>query len=141
MLRRPPRSTRTDTLFPYTTLFRSTDIGIVIDGQFRPVRLEAKVGWQSGGLSNRIIFDRDAQIRGVGVVQIHRFHRFDDQARISIGHKAAQPFRRYVPQLPGYRDIETIRTIASCTGGVLDADLKSVVEGKRWSVRLNLGVA
>src|SRR3546814_20525441 len=25
MLRRPPRSTRTDTLFPYTTLFRSLD--------------------------------------------------------------------------------------------------------------------
>src|SRR3546814_19867148 len=25
MLRRPPRSTRTDTLFPYTTLFRSID--------------------------------------------------------------------------------------------------------------------
>src|SRR3546814_5138588 len=24
MMRRPPRSTRTDTLFPYTTLFRST---------------------------------------------------------------------------------------------------------------------
>src|SRR3546814_14756556 len=27
MIRRPPRSTRTDTLFPYTTLFRSTTIG------------------------------------------------------------------------------------------------------------------
>src|SRR3546814_8509385 len=26
MIRRPPRSTRTDTLFPYTTLFRSVDI-------------------------------------------------------------------------------------------------------------------
>src|SRR3546814_2761998 len=25
MIRRPPRSTRTDTLFPYTTLFRSAD--------------------------------------------------------------------------------------------------------------------
>src|SRR3546814_6120112 len=25
MIRRPPRSTRTDTLFPYTTLFRSKD--------------------------------------------------------------------------------------------------------------------
>src|SRR3546814_12149321 len=25
IIRRPPRSTRTDTLFPYTTLFRSTD--------------------------------------------------------------------------------------------------------------------
>src|SRR3546814_2322676 len=27
MIRRPPRSTRTDTLFPYTTLFRSPDRG------------------------------------------------------------------------------------------------------------------
>src|SRR3546814_5292267 len=26
MLRRPPRSTRTDTLFPYTTLFRSQEV-------------------------------------------------------------------------------------------------------------------
>src|SRR3546814_8799986 len=33
MIRRPPRSTRTDTLFPYTTLFRSIfRIGIT-DGQ------------------------------------------------------------------------------------------------------------
>src|SRR3546814_1763103 len=32
MLRRPPRSTRTDTLFPYTTLFRS-----------RPIRTPARV--------------------------------------------------------------------------------------------------
>src|SRR3546814_9881689 len=28
MLRRPPRSTRTDTLVPYTTLFRSATVGI-----------------------------------------------------------------------------------------------------------------
>src|SRR3546814_15415487 len=27
MIRRPPRSTRTDTLFPYTTLFRSSPVG------------------------------------------------------------------------------------------------------------------
>src|SRR3546814_4155768 len=27
MIRRPPRSTRTDTLFPYTTLFRSREAG------------------------------------------------------------------------------------------------------------------
>src|SRR3546814_14304376 len=27
MIRRPPRSTRTDTLFPYTTLFRSVGAG------------------------------------------------------------------------------------------------------------------
>src|SRR3546814_10525879 len=28
MIRRPPRSTRTDTLFPYTTLFRSVQIDL-----------------------------------------------------------------------------------------------------------------
>src|SRR3546814_4140903 len=30
MIRRPPRSTRTDTLFPYTTLFRSRRPDVVI---------------------------------------------------------------------------------------------------------------
>src|SRR3546814_9473197 len=30
MLRRPPRSTRTDTLFPYTTLFRSTPARLAV---------------------------------------------------------------------------------------------------------------
>src|SRR3546814_3212454 len=30
MIRRPPRSTRTDTLFPYTTLFRSVATGVVV---------------------------------------------------------------------------------------------------------------
>src|SRR3546814_2818936 len=29
MIRRPPRSTRTDTLFPYTTLFRSAARGVL----------------------------------------------------------------------------------------------------------------
>src|SRR3546814_18372223 len=32
MIRRPPRSTRTDTLFPYTTLFRSGNSSGVVDG-------------------------------------------------------------------------------------------------------------
>src|SRR3546814_2846774 len=31
MIRRPPRSTRTDTLFPYTTLFRSLGRGLAVD--------------------------------------------------------------------------------------------------------------
>src|SRR3546814_5245001 len=35
MIRRPPRSTRTDTLFPYTTLFRS----IRLSRKSRPARL------------------------------------------------------------------------------------------------------
>src|SRR3546814_13181229 len=33
MIRRPPRSTRTDTLFPYTTLFRSVDLGLIEEVQ------------------------------------------------------------------------------------------------------------
>src|SRR3546814_12484948 len=36
MIRRPPRSTRTDTLFPYTTLFRST-------GRLEPEPVEADI--------------------------------------------------------------------------------------------------
>src|SRR3546814_4515864 len=33
MIRRPPRSTRTDTLFPYTTLFRSDGVAEAGRGQ------------------------------------------------------------------------------------------------------------
>src|SRR3546814_12264532 len=35
MIRRPPRSTRTDTLFPYPTLFRSTDLTYIEDAARR----------------------------------------------------------------------------------------------------------
>src|SRR3546814_2249453 len=38
MIRRPPRSTRTDTLFPYTTLFRS------IQDKIRSIRSSATEG-------------------------------------------------------------------------------------------------
>src|SRR3546814_15525670 len=36
MIRRPPRSTRTDTLLPYTTLFRSSGDGEVIVDRYHP---------------------------------------------------------------------------------------------------------
>src|SRR3546814_11404466 len=47
MIRRPPRSTRTDTLFPYTTLFRS-DLGMwdaqaeALSGEFRVLRYDRR---------------------------------------------------------------------------------------------------
>src|SRR3546814_19194053 len=42
MIRRPPRSTRTDTLFPYTTLFRSEKIAhLVGTGRFPAKRIAA----------------------------------------------------------------------------------------------------
>src|SRR3546814_9337534 len=60
MIRRPPRSTRTDTLFPYTTLFRSSTwdgpvpgagrVRIVIAGAPPPTRtierVETELGWE-----------------------------------------------------------------------------------------------
>src|SRR3546814_8440468 len=47
MIRRPPRSTRTDTLFPYTTLFRSLDIF----GIGHPVAIMQFARWRVGGLA------------------------------------------------------------------------------------------
>src|SRR3546814_1310899 len=41
MIRRPPRSTRTDTLFPYTTLFRSEQIPQVVPAAGVRVKLIA----------------------------------------------------------------------------------------------------
>src|SRR3546814_1160721 len=61
MIRRPPRSTRTDTLFPYTTLFRSEDLA----------RVAVKGGQRAFGAERRL---RQAVRAG------------DDRARRRIGH-------------------------------------------------------
>src|SRR3546814_2767229 len=71
MLRRPPRSTRTDTLFPYTTLFRSPGADARRGSRARGRRLEGGAstgdrprarrraggrraqGWRSGGSGGR----------------------------------------------------------------------------------------
>src|SRR3546814_11184224 len=51
MIRRPPRSTRTDTLFPYTTLFRSHDYGIgLFDSEARLLGQYAGLPLFTGGL-------------------------------------------------------------------------------------------
>src|SRR3546814_19332758 len=45
MIRRPPRSTRTDTLFPYTTLFRSRAVPkVAVDGpEIRPAAVDIHI--------------------------------------------------------------------------------------------------
>src|SRR3546814_1465763 len=53
MIRRPPRSTRTDTLFPYTTLFRSVHASVRGPRERRsdrsgPVRSSAAAGSSTG---------------------------------------------------------------------------------------------
>src|SRR3546814_2671210 len=79
MIPRPPRSTRTDTLFPYTTLFRSFaergTRGIVGVGQLRdadigvdPAFLHAAARW--------CVIARGGQAKRGGVGQRqHRLHR------------------------------------------------------------------
>src|SRR3546814_16934098 len=47
MIRRPPRSTRTDTLFPYTTLFRSPP-----EGGSRSLKADWQAGHHSRGSSH-----------------------------------------------------------------------------------------
>src|SRR3546814_9232228 len=51
MIRRPPRSTRTDTLFPYTTLFRSRGIVVLLaERATKPWAIPAKsCGWPFAG--------------------------------------------------------------------------------------------
>src|SRR3546814_16071628 len=65
MIRRPPRSTRTDTLFPYTTLFRSrfrcpSSAGRHLTCDFRRRLLDLEeVGTDVGGQNLAGEFDRD----------------------------------------------------------------------------------
>src|SRR3546814_20840971 len=81
MIRRPPRSTRTDTLFPYTTLFRS--------GRAQPPRQRARADHADG--PGRGLFD---QVEGI--VDITAEHRpdiarpqFAQGLRAAAGQRAA----------------------------------------------------
>src|SRR3546814_20154625 len=84
MIRRPPRSTRTDTLFPYTTLFRSQQ-GLSHDfSPSLPYRLGAEISVQSAAWRGAIEGTRDHQagLRRVGgdqrqgVLSRDNAHRF-----------------------------------------------------------------
>src|SRR3546814_13213332 len=82
MVRRPPRSTRTDTLFPYTTLFRS----YLIQEQVRIARRHLPKGYSrelprlDGGPSNQLprVYDiaLNAISHGDGRVDVESLGRF-----------------------------------------------------------------
>src|SRR3546814_9834311 len=50
MIRRPPRSTRTDTLFPYTTLFRSRRNTLASSGGLHALMIVREDGSAFGGI-------------------------------------------------------------------------------------------
>src|SRR3546814_6509627 len=77
MIRRPPRSTRTDTLFPYTTLFRSKQL-------LPDVELDA-------GVATDLIVERDADAGQVGrtgnvgeILDLPQPRIFEEQADLHI---------------------------------------------------------
>src|SRR3546814_6198594 len=73
MIRRPPRSTRTDTLFPYTTLFRSVLV------------LDATTG--QNALSQIEVFKEVAQVTGLVMTKL------DGTARGGVLVAAAEKYR------------------------------------------------
>src|SRR3546814_5765747 len=78
MIRRPPRSTRTDTLFPYTTLFRSQR------------GVEAVQAHAVAAVDHVAGADRAEPLQAVGAA--HAPHRAAGQDRLQVA--VAQPARR-----------------------------------------------
>src|SRR3546814_1843273 len=84
MIRRPPRSTRTDTLFPYTTLFRSPDehrraavggLGRQLDEELRGPLGERGLQHQIlGRITDQLELGIEDQV-GVPVPRPHSAHR------------------------------------------------------------------
>src|SRR3546814_5381228 len=54
MIRRPPRSTRTDTLFPYTTLFRSHTDAYTLDGYDSEGIFPSILGHEGAGIVREV---------------------------------------------------------------------------------------
>src|SRR3546814_12883468 len=65
MIRRPPRSTRTDTLFPYTTLFRSED-----DGEDAPDVVAGGIAEALGAQRIEVEGDRGAAVLVEGRLRV-----------------------------------------------------------------------
>src|SRR3546814_1198143 len=77
MIRRPPRSTRTDTLFPYTTLFRS-------GGDQRQGEDQLREGEEDVGDAHQHPVDPAAEIAGGGADQRSEEHTSELQSLMRI---------------------------------------------------------
>src|SRR3546814_20720147 len=90
MIRRPPRSTRTDTLFPYTTLFRSIDAPVLLRPRNMLAGPKHPPGCLGIGLGGLIELGLFAVARLVDQAQ-----EFDDGARLR--HDALVKRARMIP--------------------------------------------
>src|SRR3546814_7135415 len=114
MIRRPPRSTRTDTLFPYTTLFRSASYVLAAENIDDPIvgRLVAR------GLDNELKGTAFAVVDGVdgrthhmklpdldaagdsapgSIVELRRFDDARGQRRVALAVRSDLDISRHVP--------------------------------------------
>src|SRR3546814_13259746 len=117
MTRRPPRSTRTDTLFPYPTLFRS---GVGQDRDQLRLHLEDAAG------------DREVQRLSAGLCH-HHLARLEPGDQRRVARRDAE-----LAHLAGGDDHFRL-TVEAFLLGADDVDLKSVVLGKSVSVRVDYG--
>src|SRR3546814_1663175 len=103
MIRRPPRLTRTDTLFPYTTLFRS---GESVVAKCREVGCgEACVGGEPGRLVGPAPEERDALSFEQGQRPSRLGLRLGEEG--GSGEQGAdQPTREATGPEQGHRDVE-----------------------------------
>src|SRR3546814_2571759 len=92
-MRLPPRSTRTDTLFPYTTLFRSLRTGIIF-GVIEAVT--PLIGWALGSIAAEFVADWDhwiafALLLVLGALMIRTGLRADEpEATPAIDRKSTR---------------------------------------------------
>src|SRR3546814_1052830 len=90
MIRRPPRSTRTDTRFPYTTLFRSRFQSVAADFPMQlagdAVTIPANAGQAILHALGR--YDRKASLRLIKIAQIAARGRAPRRAAIGVGRHA-----------------------------------------------------
>src|SRR3546814_8664844 len=136
MIRRPPRSTRTDTLFPYTTLFRSL-VGLLAWHQPHVIRHVVVIGDDHAALR----IDRDAApVRAAVVTRI--FDRMSRRFRRRINALIARTTeldaacelieRRQSPHVAfcqlglaqGDRKSQSLNSRKSCAARMTSFDLK-----------------
>src|SRR3546814_17493175 len=97
MIRRPPRSTRTDTLFPYTTLFRS---GGELDRRYRG-EIDPKISKHDDGRDRQgdeagpqqrneeigIALPRDDRDKHAAWMPLRRLDSLEQQTRLGVRKK------------------------------------------------------
>src|SRR3546814_18073870 len=92
MKRRPPRSTRTDTLFPYTTLVRSVGVAVERDRRDRDGRLRGEAAFH---LLIRRVARREREAVAVGLDHdVHEIGVVEGFRRAGEGRLVERPDRK-----------------------------------------------